>query len=196
VSSVKGAAASQGQQNLQALREVTRVAEGDAAVAAQGAPASADAPRSFIARLWNDAKAAEAQTGVPAQFMVGQAALESGWGQHEVRSVDGTASHNLFGIKAGAGWQGKTVEALTTEYVNGQAVKKVESFRAYDSYAAALADYSRLVSQSPRYAPAMQQSTAGAYAKALQTGGYATDPQYAAKLTQTINRTIALARAT
>jgi flagellar protein FlgJ len=179
---------------LQAMRAATRAAETDSAQAAQGKPVAGDTPRSFIARMWNEARTAEAQTGVPAQFMVGQAALESGWGQHEIRGMDGAASHNLFGIKAGAGWSGKSVQALTTEYVNGKAVKKVENFRAYDSYAEAFADYSRMVSQAPRYSSARQQSSANGYAKALQTGGYATDPQYAEKLTRTINQTIALAR--
>ena len=32
--------------------------------------------------------------------MLGQAALESGWGKHEIRMADGSNSYNLFGIKA------------------------------------------------------------------------------------------------
>ena len=49
-----------------------------------------------------------------------QAAHESGWGQHEIRNADGTTSHNLFGIKAGAGWKGAVAEVTTTEYVDGE----------------------------------------------------------------------------
>jgi peptidoglycan hydrolase FlgJ len=44
---------------------------------------------------------AEAETGIPAAFMVSQAALETGWGRKEILHADGSPSHNLFGIKAG-----------------------------------------------------------------------------------------------
>ena len=67
--------------------------------------------------------------------MVAQAAHESGWGQHEIRNADGSASHNLFGIKAGAGWTGPVAEITTTEYVGGEPQKVTAKFRAYASYA-------------------------------------------------------------
>jgi len=162
--------------------------------AASGAAAPAESPRAFVERMWNDAKVAEARVGVPAEFMLGQAALESGWGKREVVGVDGTASHNLFGIKATGGWTGKTVDAMTTEYVNGVAVKKVERFRAYDSYADSFADYAQLIGDKPRYAPVLQQTSAQGFANGLQNAGYATDPRYAEKLTRVINQTIALSR--
>lgn len=155
-----------------------------------------DSPRAFVERMWNDAKTAEARVGVPAEFMIGQAALESAWGKREVVGIDGTASHNLFGIKATGGWTGKTVDAVTTEYVNGQAVKKIERFRAYDSYADSFADYAQLIGDKPRYASALQQTSAAGFASGLQQAGYATDPRYAEKLTRVINRTIALSRTT
>ena len=77
--------------------------------------------------------------------MMGQAALETGWGKAEIRGADGQNSHNLFGIKAGAGWKGRTVDIVTTEYVNGKPQKQVESFRAYDSYADSFRDYANLL---------------------------------------------------
>ena len=165
------------------------VASGTATVATAG-----ESPRAFVERMWGDAKAAEARVGVPAEFMLGQAALESGWGKREVIGVDGTASHNLFGIKATGGWTGKTVDAMTTEYVNGVAVKKVERFRAYDSYADSFADYAQLIGDKPRYASVLQQTSAQGFANGLQNAGYATDPRYAEKLTRVINQTIALSR--
>lgn len=174
------------------LKAATRAAQTDQA---ESLP-SGDGPRAFVDRMWADAKAAEARVGVPAQFMLGQAALESGWGKREVVGVDGTASHNLFGIKATGGWTGKTVDAVTTEYVNGVAVKKVERFRAYDSYADSFADYAQLIGEKPRYAAALQQTSAAGFATGLQQGGYATDPRYAEKLTRVINQTIALSRTT
>src|SRR5690606_16983510 len=69
--------------------------------------------------LMPHAQAASRTTGIPAKFMLGQAALESGWGKHVMKMADGSSSHNLFGIKASPNWKGKTVDAVTTEYVNG-----------------------------------------------------------------------------
>ncbi len=94
----------------------------------------------FVQQHSNAAKAAEAQTGIPASFMVSQAALETGWGRKEIRHGDGSPSFNLFGIKAGGQWKGPTAEVTTTEYVNGKAQKVVARFRAYGSYAESFAD--------------------------------------------------------
>ena len=106
----------------------------------------------FRDRVMAYAQEASQATGIPARFVLGQAALESGWGRRELRAADGTPSHNLFGIKAGGNWRGRVVEATTTEYVNGVARKTVEQFRAYDSYADAFRDYANLLRSSPRYA--------------------------------------------
>ena len=139
------------------------------------------------------AKAASRFTGIPAPFMVGQAALESAWGKRELLMADGSPSHNLFGIKAGSSWKGKTVEAVTTEYVNGAAQKIMAKFRAYDSYADAFRDYSGLLRANPRYAGVMAQAaqgiTAEGFAHGLQQAGYATDPNYADKLSRIIRKT-------
>jgi flagellar protein FlgJ len=124
---------------------------------------------------------------VPPHFLVGQAALETGWGKSQISKADGSPSYNLFNIKAGQGWAGEVAEASTTEYENGKAVSRVERFRAYGSYAEAFADSARVVGSSPRYAEVRGQTEANAFAGALQKAGYATDPAYAAKLTRVIN---------
>ena len=136
------------------------------------------------------------ESGIPAHYMLGQAGHETGWGKSEIRGAGGTNSFNLFGIKAGPGWKGKVAEITTTEYINGQAQKVKAKFRAYDSYEESFRDYARLISQNPRYAQAMQ-STASAhdYARALQKAGYATDPQYANKLSRAIESARAVQRA-
>jgi len=168
---------------------------GSAMPAGPGAPGGARAQVSFVHRMWEPAAAAERATGVPAGFIVGQAALESGWGRQELRHADGRSAHNLFGIKAGAGWRGRTVDSLTTEYVDGRAVKTVERFRAYDSYQEAFADWARLMASSPRYAPVLQSGgSVESFARNLQRAGYATDPLYADKLTRTITQALALRR--
>ena len=154
-----------------------------------------DVARQFVSSMRSEAKAAERATGIPAEFIVGQAALESGWGRKEIRKQDGAPSFNLFGIKAGSGWKGAAVDVTTTEYAGGVARKVVDKFRAYGSYAEAFQDYAKLIAGNPRYAEALKQSdSAAGFAKGLQQGGYATDPRYAEKLTSVINRTIALAR--
>lgn len=141
----------------------------------------------FIQSMLPHAQAASSASGIPAKFMIGQAALESGWGKHEIKTGNGTSSHNLFGIKADASWKGKVVNSTTTEYVNGVKQTRVEKFRAYDSYSDAFKDYAKLISQNPRYQQAMNNThDASAYAHALQRAGYATDPQYGKKLTQVI----------
>jgi flagellar protein FlgJ len=169
---------------------------------ASGAAATPTAPRmpergaaAFIERHRHAARAAEASSGIPAHFIIGQAAHESAWGAREIRHADGTPSHNLFGVKAGAGWTGPVAEVLTTEFVDGQPRKVVARFRAYGSYDEAFRDYARLLKTSPRYRDAVAGGgNAGAFAEALQRGGYATDPDYADKLTRVINTTLRLAR--
>ena len=149
----------------------------------------------FVQRHTQAAQAAEAATGIPAAFMIGQAAHETGWGRREILNADGSPSNNLFGIKAGADWKGAVAETTTTEYVDGRAVKTVARFRAYASPAESFADYARLMKDSPRYQQVLAQAQdAGSFAAGLQRAGYATDPAYAEKLTRVINTTLRLQR--
>jgi peptidoglycan hydrolase FlgJ len=159
---------------------------GEVAAAGSAAKDGGDGAREFVGRLWPHALDASRSTGIPPHFIVGQAALESGWGKGEIRQADGTPSFNLFNIKAGKSWSGKTVDVTTTEYVGGAARKQVERFRAYGSYAEALADYSKLLTSNPRYAGVIGQQDSTAFARALQQAGYATDPMYADKLVRVI----------
>ncbi len=159
----------------------------DIAVAPPLTPNAVPAPaREFVDRLWPHAGEASRATGIPAHFMIAQAALETGWGRAELRFADGTPTYNLFGIKAGRTWQGAVAEATTTEYVNGAAQKTVERFRAYSSYAEAFRDYAGLLASNPRYAEVLHQKDAAGFARGLQKAGYATDPMYAAKLERII----------
>ena len=149
----------------------------------------------FIEQHDAAARAAEVATGIPAAFMLAQAAHETGWGRKEIRHADGAPAHNLFGIKAGAGWNGPVAEVTTTEYVGGQPRKVTARFRAYASYAESFADYARLMTSSPRYRPVVAGAdSAAGFAQGLQRAGYATDPAYADKLTRVINTTLRLQR--
>ncbi len=177
---------------------------GTTGAAAVPGAAAADLPVSqrqtdFLRVHQSSARAAEALTGIPATFMVAQAAHETGWGRHEIRNADGSSSHNLFGIKAGAGWNGAVAEIITTEYVGGEAQKVSAKFRSYASYEDAFRDYARLLKDSPRYAGVVAQAAANpaspqGFAQGLQRAGYATDPAYADKLTRVINTALRLQR--
>lgn len=153
-----------------------------AAKSAETAKAAAgkDGISGFISRLGGAADAAAEQLGVSSQLLLAHAALETGWGKKPIRDTAGNDSHNLFGIKATPDWQGRTVDVTTTEYVNGMPQKRVETFRAYDSYEAAFNDYASLIQR--RYKGALDQGgNAAGFGAALQAGGYATDPAYARK---------------
>lgn len=146
--------------------------------------------RDFHAAVASHAEEASRATGIPAKFLIGQAALESGWGRHEITGADGSRSHNMFGIKATGGWNGKVVEAMTTEYVNGVPQRRLEKFRAYDSYADAFTDYATMLRRNPRYEQVLANAQdAGSFAQGLQRAGYATDPHYADKLARIIRTT-------
>ncbi|TQK07511.1 flagellar assembly peptidoglycan hydrolase FlgJ [Herbaspirillum sp. SJZ107] len=148
--------------------------------------------RAFQDKMADAAEEAEAATGVPAKFMMGQAALETGWGRRVIRNQDGSSSNNLFGIKAGPGWKGKVATAVTTEYVHGKPHQRVEKFRAYDSHADAFKDYAKMLSNNPRYEKVLNHGgDATTFAHGLQRAGYATDPQYAAKLSRIIKHSLA-----
>ena len=158
-------------------------------------PATGSPQAAYVDRVWTAAVAAERRTGVPAAFIVGQSALESNWGRQEPRRADGSPSNNLFGIKAGPGWQGAVVESATTEYVDGRPVRTVERFRAYDSVEDSFADWARLMATSPRYAGVVRAGgSVEGFAQGLQRAGYATDPDYASKLTRTITTALSLRR--
>jgi flagellar protein FlgJ len=149
-------------------------------------PSGDSQAEAFGSALWPSAQNASRQTGIPPQFLLAQAALETGWGKYEPRTADGRQSYNLFGIKAGGTWSGPVAESTTTEYANGKAVRRVERFRAYGSYAEAFDDYARLLTTQPRYAAVLGTRDAASFARALQGAGYATDPAYADKLTRVI----------
>lgn len=142
--------------------------------------------REFVNRVWVHAGEASRSTGIPAHFMVGQAALETGWGRGELRRADGSSSFNLFNIKAGPNWKGAVVEVPVTEYANGRPYTETARFRAYGSYAEAFRDYASLLRGNPRYAEVLGQTDAAGFARSLQQAGYATDPMYADKLTRII----------
>ncbi|OFI49058.1 hypothetical protein BG261_04075, partial [Floricoccus tropicus] len=121
---------------------------------------------------------------VYASVMMSQTIAESAWGQSQLAKD----ANNIFGVKADATWTGAVYEKNTIEYINGKEVITKEKFRKYSSQAESLQDYINKILGSPERYGNVLKSNARTYeeaANALQTGGYATDPNYANSL---INR--------
>ena len=172
----------------QALTQMVRKAVPKTPDGASNDAALSGDSKEFLAQLSLPARLASQQSGVPHHLILAQAALESGWGQRQIKRENGEPSFNLFGVKASSSWKGPTTEITTTEYENGEAKKVKAKFRVYGSYLEALSDYVGLLSRNPRYAAVTSAATAEQGAQALQNAGYATDPNYARKLTSMIQQ--------
>lgn len=160
-------------------------AAGDAAgrALAPAAGSTAETRAAFVREMLPHAQQAARQLGVEPRTLIAHAALETGWGRSMPRGAGGEPSFNLFGVKAGGAWRGEAVNSRTTEYEAGVAGTRVERFRAYDSAAGSFSDYVDLLKGSARYSAALGTGAdSAAFAAALQRGGYATDPDYARKL--------------
>ncbi len=144
--------------------------------------ASAD---EFVATMLPLAKDAAARIGVDPAVLVAQAALETGWGKSIMRQSDGSSSHNLFGIKAQGGWQGPEARAITSEFRDGKMVKETADFRSYDSYASSFHDLVSFLQNNNRYQATLKSAdNPEQFVRELQRAGYATDPDYASKISQ------------
>ena len=178
-----------------AMRSGAAGATGTAAGAAPAAgptPATAAQRAGFISQVWPEAQQAAQQLGVHPLGLVAQAALESNWGQSVPKSGSGESSHNLFGIKAGGGWSGASVTAHTQEFTAGTAASTSAAFRAYGSTGDSFQDYVALLRTNPRFSAALGSgASVPAFAGALQRAGYATDPDYAHKVTAVAGEVVA-----
>ncbi|MDR1646530.1 MAG: flagellar assembly peptidoglycan hydrolase FlgJ [Zoogloeaceae bacterium] len=168
--------------SMSAWRAALEKSESVAGVTATSESGTFATAREFVSALWPHAVEASRDTGIPPQFLIAHAALESGWGKRNILNADGSSSYNLFGIKAGGNWSGKSAEVTTTEYVDGHAQREQASFRAYDSYADSFRDYANLLRDNPRYGSVIGSQNGTEFARRLQQAGYATDPRYAEKL--------------
>ncbi|MCG8323952.1 MAG: flagellar assembly peptidoglycan hydrolase FlgJ [Thiotrichales bacterium] len=152
-------------------------------------PDQFDNPQDFISYMRPLAEKVAAQLGIDTNVLIAQSALETGWGKKIIRNSDGTSSHNLFGIKSHRDWQGPSARVNTVEYVDGTMQKTRDSFRVYESYADSFADYAEFLASNPRYQDAMNKTgNSHEFIRALQTAGYATDPQYADKVLDIMDR--------
>jgi flagellar protein FlgJ len=143
----------------------------------------------FVAQVLPTIRRAAAALGVNPVGMLAQAALETGWGQRMPRTAAGTPSLNLFGVKAGGEWNGARAVAGTVEFSrDGVASQRRTAFRAYGSIEESVSDFAKLLASSPRYREVVAAGgDAQAYVDGIASSGYATDPDYGNKLSQTLN---------
>ncbi|OCG23044.1 flagellar rod assembly protein/muramidase FlgJ [Gilliamella sp. wkB108] len=142
----------------------------------------------FVKDWLEPAKQAAKKSGIPYEVIIAQAALETGWGQKQIKTENNQSSHNYFGIKSTSSWQGRSTRLTTQEYINNTMIKIQDEFKVYNSKQHALTDYLNLLTKNPRYRGVVKAPDARTAAKELQAAHYATDPEYSNKLIQIINR--------
>lgn len=142
----------------------------------------------FVAMIKPHAEKAAAELQINPDVLIAQVALETGWGKHVIHDRKGNNSFNLFNIKASANWGGDKVNIATLEFRDGIAASEKADFRKYNDYAESFSDYVKLMKHNPRYQEVLSAGkNSSAYAEALQSAGYATDPQYAKKIKSLLN---------
>ncbi|WP_095169999.1 flagellar assembly peptidoglycan hydrolase FlgJ [Pseudomonas sp. Irchel 3H3] len=149
------------------------------------APKAFNSPDQFITTMLPMAQQAADRIGVDPRYLVAQAALETGYGKSVMRAADGSSSHNLFGIKTGSTWKGAQARAITSEFRNGEMVKETAEFRSYASYQDSFHDLVTLLQSNNRYQEVLKSAdNPEQFVRELQKAGYATDPNYASKISQ------------
>src|SRR5260221_12091012 len=148
----------------------------------------AKTPAEFVDQVMPAIRRAATALGLNPLGLLAQAALETGWGQRMARNADGSPSLNMFGVKAGDGWTGARATADTVEFSNGVAAQRRTAFRAYGSIEESVSDFANVLKKSPRYRDAIAAGgDVHAYIDRIGKSGYATDPEYANKLSQILN---------
>lgn len=130
-------------------------------------------PEEFYSRFLPYAQEVSERTGLDPRLVLAQAALETGYG----RSAPGM---NYFGIKSHGRSGGQTLQ--TSEFEGGQMVSQPASFRGYESPEQSFEDYADFLLSNPRYGGVLSAVGIEDQIAEMAKSGYATDPQYGAKL--------------
>jgi len=142
-----------------------------------------NSPEEFVASLAPFADSVAKRLNVSPDVLLAQAALETGWGKKVSTDNKGDSSHNLFNIKADKRWQGETTSVDTLEFTDGVAKREKHQFRSYENFQSSFNDFANFLQSGDRYSEALRNSADSAqFLNGLQDAGYATDPNYAAKI--------------
>lgn len=135
-------------------------------------------PEEYIASFKDDAVKEMLLNGVPASITLSQGMLESGNGN----SALAVYANNHFGIKCHKGWTGESFIQDDDE--------KNECFRKYATVLESYTDHSNFLKSRSRYAFLFELKITDytGWARGLKSAGYATDPRYAERLIEIIQR--------
>ncbi|WP_225049258.1 LysM peptidoglycan-binding domain-containing protein [Lacticaseibacillus kribbianus] len=163
---------------------VTRVSPLTSGIQALQAANTRRYPRavaSFLNQIIAGAITGWTQHRILPSLTAAQAILESGWGSSSMAAK----YHNLFGMKGS--YNGATVRVPTREYYGGAYHTIYDNFRVYPSDAASMADHATTLATSSRYANLIGVTNATTATNRIKADGYATAPDYPAKLRQLIS---------
>jgi len=140
--------------------------------------------KNFIKTVGAIASGDMKKTGILASLTIAKAILESAYGTSGLA----TGGKALFGIKATKTWKGKVYCSDTKECYDGLNLVTVKNavFRAYDSWEDSIADHSAFLKANKRYKAVIGETDYRKVCEAIKAAGYATDPQYAAKLVKLV----------
>ncbi|EUJ27431.1 N-acetylmuramoyl-L-alanine amidase family protein [Listeria floridensis FSL S10-1187] len=143
--------------------------------------------QAFINEIAPHAKKVQKEHGILASITISQAILESNWGKSQLAKK----GNNLFGIKGA--YNGRTIYLPTKEHNGASFVGTAAGFKAYPSWYESLADHAELFANGPSWNPNLyqdlvDQSDYRLAAKALDSTGYSSDPNYSVKLIAIIEK--------
>lgn len=168
--------------NTQTLTAINTVHE-------HSSPTDKGTPQQFVQRIGKYAKGVANKLGTSAEAVIAIAALETGWGKRIPLNPDGSSTNNLFGIKADSNWNGRQTIARTSEFRAGLPTTELASFRSYKNEKQSVEDFANFLTSNPRYKQALHNAADNEnFLHELQQAGYATDPQYANKVTAILNQ--------
>ena len=136
-------------------------------------------PEEFQQQYMPFAQSVSKRTGLDPRLVLAQAALETGYGRS-------APNNNFFGIKSHGQSGGNTL--MTQEFEGGQMVNTPQSFRGYEGPEQSFQGYADFILNNPRYGDVMAQNDLAGQIGAMGQSGYATDPNYASKLSSIAQR--------
>jgi hypothetical protein len=136
-------------------------------------------PEEFQQQYMPYAQSVSQRTGLDPRLVLAQAALETGYGRS-------APNNNFFGIKSHGKSGGSNL--MTQEFEGGQMVSKPQSFRGYEGPEQSFQGYADFILDNPRYGDVLAQGDLAGQIGAMGRSGYATDPNYASKLSSIASR--------
>lgn len=122
--------------------------------------------------------------GILPSLCIAQACVESAYGTSELA----VNANNLFGIKAGSGWTGKTYTKQTQEWDGTKYITVSAAFRAYNTMVACVEDYLTKLTTMDRYANLVGCTDIQEACRLIREDGWATSPTYTETLMARVDK--------